>query len=244
MPILSKDSRCSDGPDSYDARDRALLSGFVVPGTDLPHGKRKVAVAHLQARMFAVGAWVATGNRLAHKEVANSVGISERCLLNYFPTQGGLYAFPPPELARSICGASVDAWEWDEIAKLVRPVFLALDDNPQARELMSGLVVLHRRHPELTDTDGHFSNALRNELLAKRERNTLPITGLFTEGLRLAFNDWFDSGEPSLGLVAERVKSLLVGPISRAFDALQESAEREQQCVEAQEPALEFMEHP
>ena len=227
MAISSKDLRPSNGPDSFHDRDRALLSGFVVPGIDLPHGERKVAVAHLQARIIAVGTWVATGNRLSHKELADLVGVSGRCLSNYFPIQSALYAFPPPELARSLCGASVDAWAWDEIARLVRPVFSALELNPQARELMSGLVVLHRRHTELTETDGHFSTALRNELETKRDRNTRPITGLFADGMRLAFEDWFDDGEPSLEFVANRVELLLVGPISSAFDALRESAEDE-----------------
>ncbi len=206
---------------SYDALDEALLAGFVTPEMHLPYQRRKIAAIRLRARIVAVDAWISTGARLAHRELAQRLEISDRSLSDHFPTQSGLYAFPPPELAISFSAASIAATTWSDIAKLVTPVIEALDSNPQARTLLAGLVVLHRAHDELSDTDNYFAHALRDALQSKRHPSTLAIVGLFTEGLRAAFNDWVDAGEPSFTFVADRVTMLLVGPVQSAFEALE-----------------------
>ena len=67
-------------------------------------------------------------------------------------------------------------------------------------------------------------------ITGKRERNTLAIVGLFTDGFRAALEDWVDCGEPSLTFVAERVEMLLVGPVQRAFGRGELGAKLGQQC--------------
>lgn len=220
MKILTKTLGLVTEPASVDSLERTLLAGFVNPDVEMPHGERKITVARLRARMAAVDAWVSTGHRISHQALAKRLEMSERYLSYQFPAQSGLYAFPPPELALSMSGASANAIEWTDVAKTVRPVFLAMDTNLQGRGLLSGLVQLHRAHPSLAETDGYFANALRNAITGKRERNTLAIVGLFTDGFRAALEDWVDCGEPSLTFVAERVEMLLVGPVQRAFEIL------------------------
>lgn len=200
----------------------SVLAGFVGPRVTLPHGQRKIAAARLRARMMAVDTWLGSGKRPSSHTLAELLSTSERWLSYQFQNQSALYAFPPPELALSMSAASVGGIEWTEIARLVGPIFVALDTNHQGRMLLSGLVRLHRLHPELTDMDGYFAHALRDAISGKRQRCTLAITGLFTDGFRNALEDWVDLGEPSLLFVSGCVEHLLVGPVQRAFEALSE----------------------
>jgi hypothetical protein len=225
MTILTKDRHPATGPDSYYALDQAVLAGFVVPGVDLPHGQRKIAAARLRARMIAVDSWLETGERPSNRVLAERLGMSERCLSYQFESQSALYAFPPPELALSMSAACAGITAWSEIARLVGPLFVALDANPQGRMLLSGLVRLHRSHPALADMDGYFAHALRNAISGKCQRCTLSIIGLFTDGFRVVLEDWVDLGEPSLLFVSDCVGRLIVGPVRSAFDALRELPE-------------------
>jgi hypothetical protein len=219
MSILKDGRRPATGPDSHDALDRAVVAGFVTPGVVLSHGRRKLLVTRLRARMIAVDAWTLSGRRLTQKALAKQLGISDRGLSLHFPVLGAVYAFPPPELALSMCGASVKATAWDDIAASLVPVFQALDGNPHGRSLLSGLVRLHRAHQELADADGYFAHAMRDAISTKRERSTLAICGLFTDGFRTILEDWVDQDEPSLMYVAERVDQLLIGPVQNAYAA-------------------------
>lgn len=220
MAILPRGAAPASGPDSFEELDRALLAGFVVPGTELPFGQRKIAAGRLRARVAAVEFWVAKRSPPSHQELAERIGISDRCLSYQFPKQSELYAFPPPELARSLVGASASSRVWSEIALLTRPVFDALETNRAGRSLMAGLVVIHRANPDLGDTDAYFAMAMRASIRDHRHRRTLSIANLFTAGVRMAFEDWVDAGEPNLEFVADRVGRFLVGPVHEAYEAL------------------------
>ena len=161
-----------------------------------------------------------TGERLSPRALADCLGVSGRCLSYQFADQSGLYAFPPPELARSLSGATAGATGLDEVDALIVPLFSALESNSHGRALLAGLVRLHRAHPDLCECDGYFAHALRDAIETKVPRHTLAIVGLFTDGIRIAFEDWVDEGEPDLGFVSARVAHLIRGPVRQAFDAL------------------------
>ena len=216
MAILPRGAAPVSGPDSFEEMDRALLAGFVVPGTELPFGQRKIAAGRLRARVAAVQFWVVEGSQLSHQELANRIGMSDRFLSYQFPKQSEMYAFPPPELARSLVGASASSRVWSEIATLIRPVFIALETNKAGCSLMAGLVMIHRTNPALGDTDAYFAMAMRASIRDYRHRRTLSIANLFTDGVRMAFEDWVDADEPSLEFVADRVGRFLVGPVQDA----------------------------
>ncbi len=220
MAILPRGAAPGSGPDSFDELDRALLAGFVVPGTELPFVQRKIAAGRVRARVAAVEFWVVEGSQPLHQELAERIGMSDRCLSYQFTKQSELYAFPPPELARSLVGASASSRVWSEIALLIRPVFDALETNKAGRSLMAGLVMIHRANPDLGDTDAFFAMAIRASIRDHRHRRTLSIANLFTAGVRLAFEDWVDADEPSLEFVADRVGRFLVGPVQAAYEAL------------------------
>ena len=220
MAVLPRGAAPGSGPDSFDELDRALLAGFVVPGTELPFGQRKIAAGRLRARVAAVEFWVVEGSEPSHQELADRIGMSDRCLSYQFPKQSELYAFPPPELARSLVGASASSRVWSEIALLTRPVFEALETNKAGRSLMAGLVMIHRTNPDLGDTDAYFAMAMRASIRDHRHRRTLSIENLFTAGVRMAFEDWVDAGEPNLDFVADQVARFLVGPVHDAYEAL------------------------
>ena len=220
MTILRRGAGPTAGPDSFDALDRALLAGFIAPGVELPFGELKTAVRRLRSRMAAVELWLATGVQPPHQLVAEHIGVSDRWLSYEFPKQSELYAFPPPELACSLVGASASSREWPEIARLIRPVFQALNTNCHGRSLMSGLVTVHRKNPDLDDTDAYFVLAMRSAIRDHRHRRTLAIANLFTAGIRMAFEDWVDAGEPDLTFVADRVGQFLTGPVQAAYNAL------------------------
>ncbi len=186
------------GPDSFGAMDHAILAGSMVPGVALAFGQRKIASGRIRARVAAVELWVSEGVQPSHKALAESIGISERCVSYQFPKQSELFAFPPPELARSLVGASASSRVWSDIALLIRPVFHALDTNVEGRLLMAGLVAIHRENPDLDDTDAYFAMAVRAAIRDHHPRRTLSIANLFTGGVRMAFEDWVDAGEPSL----------------------------------------------
>lgn len=214
MPNSHRPRRHGDGP------DRVVVAGFVNPNRELGYGATKIVAGRLRARMVAVDAWVMTGQRLSHQVLANRLEMSGRCLSYQFADHNALYAFPPPELARSLTSTTASVTDWDQVAALTVPVFEALETNPGGRVLMAGLVRLHRAHPDLCDTDGYFAHALRDAIINKRPRHTLAITGLFTDGIRIAFQDWVDNGEPSLEFVAERVTHIIQGPVQQAYNAL------------------------
>jgi hypothetical protein len=199
--------------------DSHILSGFVDPGPGR-YLDRRVLADCLRARMAAVQVWVETGERVSQKSLAKHLLKSERWLSIHFKNHLELYALPPPELARRLSSATADVLGWTEIAERTVPVFNALDGNPYGRALFAGLVRLHRAHPDLTDCDAYFDHALQKALSTKRQRHTLAITGLFTDGIIVAFEDWVDDGEPSLRFVAERVANLIQGPVRQAFEAL------------------------
>lgn len=215
-----KERRPDEGPRSYDALDRAILGGFVNPAVELPFGQRKVLASRLRMRMSAVGRWISDGKPLSGRDLATELKVSDRCISNHFPNRTGLYAFPPPELAVAMVGASAPSRVWSDIALSIRPVFAALDSNVPGRRLLADLVVLHRTHTELVAADGYFSVVMRDGIRDRREVRTLAIVGLYTDGLRLAFEEWFDAGEPSMMFVADRVGSLIVGPVQDAFESL------------------------
>lgn len=220
MAILSKGARPEFGIDSHYEIDRALLAGFVTPGEELPHGQRKIAAGRMRARFAAVDYWTLEGKLPSHKHLAERLATSERCLSYQFPKQSEIYAFPPPELARSFAGASRSSRAWPEIANLIRPVFDDLETNTLGRTFMAGLVSMHRGEPQLAESDAYFSAAMRSAIRYRRPRRTLPIANLFTDGVRLAFEDWVDAGTPHLSFAADRVASLLTGPVQNAYDAL------------------------
>ena len=200
--------------------DWEVLAGFVSPSGDLEYGEAKLMASRLRARVVAVDAWLVSGNRLTHMGLADRLGMSGRCLSNHFASQSELYAFPPPELARSLGSATAGAIGWDEVAALTVPVFRVLESNTCGRVLMAGLVRLHRSHPDHCEHDGYFAHALRDSMGNKRPRHTMAIVGLFTDGIRTVFEDWVDDGEPNLEFVAARVAHLIQGPVQTAFDAL------------------------
>ena len=220
MAILRRGAARGSGPDSFDELGRALLAGFMVPGTELPFGQRKIAAGRLRARVAAVEFLVSEGTQPSHNELAERIGMSDRCLSYQFPRRSELYAFPPPELARSLVGASASSRVWSEISLLIRPVFEALETNKAGRSLMAGLVMIHRANPDLGDTDAYFAIAMRTSIRDHRHRRTLSIANLFTAGVRMAFEDWVDAGEPNLEYVADRVGRFLVGPVHDAYEAL------------------------
>lgn len=220
MAILSKGARPEFGVDSHYELDRALLAGFVTPGEELPPGQRKVAAQRMRARIAAVDYWKLEGKLPTHKHLAERLDVSESCLSNQFPKKNELYAFPPPELARSFAGASRPSRSWPEIAQLLRPVFDDLETSNLGRLLMAGLVKMHRAEPQLAESDAYFATAMRSAIRYRRPRRTLPIATLFGDGVRLAFEDWVDEGTPHLSFVADRVASLVIGPVQNAYDAL------------------------
>jgi hypothetical protein len=207
---------------SWDEIDSAILVGFVVNDNDLSSAKRKTAAARLRACAYAVDRWLLDGVQPLHGDIASAVGMSDRWLSIQFPRKNELYAFPPAEMARScalLSGASV-SHEWDDIAQLVRPAFTLLQASPVGMRLMAGLVLLHRSHPELDEADAAFSLAMREELRERRSVRTLSIVELFAGGVRLAFQDWVDAGQPDLVFVADRVTAFINGPVRCAYDAL------------------------
>ena len=220
MAILSRGAGPESGPDSFEGLDRALLAGFVTPGVELGFGKSKLAASRIRARVAAVELWLREGKQPSHTAVAERLQVSDRCLTYQFSKQSELYAFPPPELATALVEASSLSREWPQIAGLIRSVFDALETNQQGRCLMAGLVAIHRADPDLNDTDAYFAMRMRAAIRDHRPRRTLAIANLFTGGLRLAFEDWVDEGEPNLSFVADRVGRLLTGPVSNAYDAL------------------------
>jgi hypothetical protein len=220
MAVLSRGARPESGPESHAALDLAILAGFVVPGVELPFGQCKIAAGRLRARVAAVDLWVCEGVQPSHKAVALRLGVSDRCLSYQFPRQSELYAFPPPEMARSLTGASVSSLIWFDVAGLVRPVFEALESNADGRSLMAGLVAIHRLSPELDDTDAYFATRMRAAIRDQRPRRALSVANLFTAGVRMIFEDWVDAGEPNLEFVADRVARFLIGPVSESYEAL------------------------
>lgn len=220
MAILTRGAAPESGPDSFDALDRALLAGFVVPGNELSFGKLKIAAGRMRARVGAVELWLSKAAQPSHKELAKYIDISDRCLSYQFPKQSELYAFPPPELARSLAGASVSSLVWSEIGVLVRPVFEALETNIAGRSLMAGLVIIHRANPALDNTDAYFTVAMSASIRDHRPRRTSSIADLFTGGVRMAFEDWVDAGQPNLEYVADRVDRFLAGPVNDAYESL------------------------
>lgn len=224
MAILPRGPRPADGTRSWDELDSAILLGFVVDEKSLSPAKRKTAAARLRASAYAVDRWMSDGTQSSHADIASAVEMSGRWLSSQFPRKNELYAFPPAEMARScalLSGAS-SSHEWDDIAQLVRPAFTLLQANPTGKELMAGLVRLHRVYPELGEADAVFSLTLREELRERRSDRTLSIVELFACGVRLAFQDWVDAGEPDLEFVADRVTAFVNGPVRRAYDALLE----------------------
>ena len=139
MATQWKCPRPESGPESHDAITRSLLAGFVAPGAVLAFGHEKVVAGILQARIFAVGVALELGLSAPLHALVERLGVSDRWLQNHFPVKTALYAFPPPELAESLGAAGAAATSWAEVGPLIRPVFLALDDNPQGRSLLSGL---------------------------------------------------------------------------------------------------------
>ena len=152
-------------------------------------------------------------------DLALHIGLSDRWLQNHFPIKTALYAFPPPELAESMGRSGRTARSWSEVGPLVRPVFVALDANLEARSLLSALVRLHRKHHQLEACDGYFAAALREQVRGHVSPHAVSLIGFFTDGLRAAFGDWVDTGQPSLTFVADKVDQLLV-----AASALQDGA--------------------
>lgn len=224
MAILPRGSRPADGANSWDEVDSEILLGFVVDEKSLSPAKRKTAAARLRASACAVDRWMCDGTQTSHADIASAVGMSGRWLSTQFPRKNDLYAFPPAEMARScafLSGVS-QSHEWDDIAQLVRPAFVLLQKNAKGKTLMAGLVRLHRAHPELGEADAVFSLALREELRERRRERTLSIVELFACGVRLAFQDWVDAGEPDLEFVADRVTAFVNGPVRCAYDALLE----------------------
>ncbi len=203
--------------------DLVVTAGFVIADVDTSDAARKLLVTRLHARMAAVDGWRNSGERLTHRVLAERIGMSERWLSYQFPIQSELYAFPPPELALSLSGAAKNVTGWEDVANMVGRVFSAMESNAQGRMLMAGLVRLHRAHPALCEHDGHFAHSLREAIRSKRPRPTLAIAGLFTDGIRTAFEDWVDAGEPDLDFVALRVAELLLGPVQAAFIALSDN---------------------
>lgn len=218
--ILHHGAGPGTGPDSFDERNRALLAGFFAPGIELPFGQRKIAAGRLRARVAAVELWATEGTQPSHRALAARIGMSDRCLSYQFPKQSELYAFPPPELARSLVLASSSSRVWSDMALLIRPVFEALETNTAGRSLLAGLVTIHRANPDLGEIDAYFAMALRSLIRDHRHRRTLSIANLFTAGIRMAFEDWVDAGEPNLEYVADRAGRFLVGPINDAYEAL------------------------
>ena len=224
MAILPRGPRPADGLRSWGEIDSAILLGFVVDEESLSSAKRKTAAARLRASAYAVDRWLSDGIQPLHADVASAVGMSGRWLSKQFPRKNELYAFPPAEIARScalLSGAS-NSHEWDDISQLVRPAFTLLQTNAIGKKMMAGLVRLHRAHPELGEADSVFSLALREELRERRSNRTLSIVELFACGVRLAFQDWVDAGEPDLEFVADRVTAFVNGPVRCAYDALLE----------------------
>ncbi len=116
--------------------------------------------------------------------------------------------------------ASSSSRVWSDMALLIRPVFEALETNTAGRSLLAGLVTIHRANPDLGEIDAYFAMALRSLIRDHRHRRTLSIANLFTAGIRMAFEDWVDAGEPNLEYVADRAGRFLVGPINDAYEAL------------------------
>ena len=99
-------------------------------------------------------------------------------------------------------------------------MFEALETNVQGCSLMDGLVAIHRGNPDLAESDAYFSMTLRAGIRDHRPRRTWAIANLFTGGVRMAFEDWIDAGQPHLTFVADRVGQFLIGPVQDAYNAL------------------------
>jgi hypothetical protein len=108
----------------------ALVAGFVNACADLTTGAVKALSLRLQARMIAVRVWDENGERSSHKALADNSGVSKRWLSKQFADHHSLYAFPPPELAYSLTGATAGVREWAAVAQRTWPVFAALETNP------------------------------------------------------------------------------------------------------------------
>jgi hypothetical protein len=224
MAMLPRGLPPIDAQVSWDEIDSLILVGIVADGKSLTPAKRKTAAARIRARSYAVDCWMRNGVEPSHRDIAAAAQVSDRWLSNQFPRKNELYAFPPAEMARScafLSGASTSR-AWDDIAELVRPAFSLLQTNQTVKKLMADLVRLHRIHPELGDADATFALAMREELKDRRSSRTLSIAELFACGVRLAFQDWVDAGEPNLAFVADRVAEFVNGPVRCAYDALLE----------------------
>ena len=214
-----RDPHPDSGPESHCALSEALLNGFVVPGTIVPFGHAKVIAGILWARLAAVEAALEKGpSASSMHDLATRLQMSYGWLQSHFSVKTALYAFPPPELAESLGGAGGAATSWAEVGPLVRPVFLAFDANPEGRSLLSGLVTLHRANHDLAACDGYFAAALHEQVRGHVSPRALSMVGFFTDGLRTAFGEWVDAGQPSLGFVADRVDRLLAGAANLQHD--------------------------
>jgi hypothetical protein len=222
MTILPRGPRPASGSESWTALDDALLFGFLSPFDALTPGRRRTLASRMRARVYAVDAWVAAGAPPTRKSIASAVDMSDRWLSTQFPRKTDLYAFPPPELARScaVSSAQSKTRSWDDIANCIRPVFVILQENNDGRRLMAGLVQLYEQHTDLNETNSAFATELRKGITWRRPRKTLSIADLFAGGLRLAFEDWVEAGQPDTTFVADRVEALVVGPIAQAYGAL------------------------
>ena len=116
-----------------DGLDRVVVAGFVNPNCELGYGATKTVAGRLRARMVAVEVWVTTGERLSPQVLADRLEMSKRCLSYQFPDHNELYAFPPPELARSLTSTTATVTDWNQVAALTVCVFEALETNPRGR---------------------------------------------------------------------------------------------------------------
>ena len=57
-----------------------------------------------------------------------------------------MFAFPPPEFGAALGKLASNARSWPEVGQSVRPLFAALDGNPEGRQFMADLAKLHRVH--------------------------------------------------------------------------------------------------
>lgn len=220
LAILPKGARPELGPESFGELDRAIIAGFTCPGRQLRFGEQKILAGRLRARHTAVEIWLSEGVEPSHRQLAERLGVSDRCLSYQFPRKGELYAFPPPELGRALIGAATSSRSWSEFGLLVRSMFDAMDTNEKGRSLMIGLISLRRANPEVCDTDAYFLREMRAACQNVLPRRTLPIANLLTGGVRMAFEDWVDIGAPNLIFVSDRIERFLVGPVRTAFEAM------------------------
>ena len=200
----------------------AMLAGFVDPACEPAHGDRKQAALVLRMRIAAVVLAHSGGLKAFAKSAAAQCGVSERTIARHFPVREALFAFPPPEMALAMVGAARLAGSWEDVELLARRVFVALDSNQVGRDLMSGLVAVHRSNPSLRAADGYFLAEFQG-LLAQRVgpnyARALPLVGLFTEALRESFRVWADSPGESTTVVFDRAVSFLRSARSDDFVA-------------------------